>query len=242
MKFIQAFKSVFAHLNSLGKDDLTKLMNACHDDDIAEVKKLFEKKKFRILRIDPLPVQSIFTIISMNGSINVMDYLLTSENAKDFQTADVSLESSLQYASLHNQKELLIYLLTLPDTIKTYIPKNKEDIVLDYLSQLLHFDTIEFFINSPLFKDKINLHTNDDILFIQCYNNRKDKFLEYLLLERNLEKTSCINDFLNNLNLHNQNDPYLNRIKNMFDIRDLHKDLNNELKPNVADKQKKIKI
>jgi hypothetical protein len=239
MKLFKAFKSIFSQFKSFTKDDLNIVMAACQNGDLKKIDKLFKKKT---LRINPLPIQSILSSASMYGRVDIMNYLLTSENTQQFQQPEVSLDRSLEWASINNQIDLIKYLLTLPNTIKNHISNNKENKVLDNLAQMLHFDSINFFINSALFKDKMDLHTNKDILFIQAYNNRKDEFLEYLIFDRKLEATKDITEFLNNPQLHKQNDPYLIHIKHMFEVRNLSQDLNNELKHNIGSERKKIKI
>ena len=239
MKLIQAFKSLVSHLNPFMEDDLTVLNRACQKGDLIKVNELFKKKT---LRISPIPVQSILTTTVMHGNIEVLHYLLTSPNTKAFQNPNISLEPILRSSAIHGNTDIILYFLTLPDANKFRLPDNKENIVLDYLSQLLHFEIIDCLIKSPLFKDKIDLHTNDDILFVQAFNNHKDELLDYLIFERQLDKTSKINNFLNNPDLHNQNNPYLNQVKHLFEVRNLNKALENELTVNKGSNQKRIKV
>jgi hypothetical protein len=238
MKLIHAFKSLVSHLNPFMEEDLTALTRACQVGNLNKVVKLLTKKQ---LRINPIPVESILTSAIMHGQVDIINYLLTSSNAKEFQKPDLRMAKLLESAAIHGQKEVITYFL-LSDTDKYKMPQSKENIVLDYLSQLLHFDIIDSLIKSPLFSDKIDLLTNNDILFVQLYNNRKDDFLDYLIFERKLEKTQAIEIFLNNSQLNRQDNPYLKQIKHMFEVRDLNNDLNNELKTNIGNSTKKIKV
>lgn len=239
MNLFRAFKSICSELNPFKENHLAALIRACQQGDLKTVDELFTKKK---LRINPMPIQSILTSMAMYNQVKILNYLLHSRNTKEFQQSIKSLDPILESASIHGNKETVFYLLTLSSSPVYSISLNKENIALDYLSQLLHFEVIDLLIKSPLFKEKIDLHTNDDILFVQAFNNKKDDLLDYLIFERQLEKTSEINNFLNNSNLHNQSNPYLNQVKHMFEVRDLNKDLENELKVNHSSNQRKIKV
>lgn len=238
MKFFQSFRLLVSNLNPFAEDDLIALTRACQVGDLSKVVKLLNKKQ---LRINPIPVESILTSAIMHGQVEIIHYLLTSHHTKEFQKPDLRMAKLLESAAIHGQKEVITYFLS-SDTNKYNIIGSKENFILNNLSQLLHFEIINSLIKSPLFKDKFDLHTNNDILFIQAYNNHKDDFLDYLIFERKLEKTKKIEEFLNDPQLHRQDDHYLKKIKYMFEVRDLNNELNNELKTNSGSIQKKIKI
>lgn len=237
MKFFQIFKSFI--LNSFTQDDLTTLINSCHQGNLDKIENLFNKKK---LRINPIPIESVLTAAAMYGHVHIIDYLLTSPNTKEFQDVNFSFEPVLKSTAINGNQELIEYFLTSP-TVKEFKGiENKENFILDYLSQLLHFEIIESLIKSPSFKNRFDLNTNNDILFIQACNNRKDDLINYLIVDRKLKKSQAIDDFLNNSKINRQDNPYIVNIKHMFESRDLNTELSNELRKNIGSYKKRIKV
>jgi ankyrin repeat protein len=126
MKLIHAFKSLVSHLNPFMEEDLTALTRACQVGNLNKVVKLLTKKQ---LRINPIPVESILTSAIMHGQVDIINYLLTSSNAKEFQKPDLRMAKLLESAAIHGQKEVITYFL-LSDTDKYKMPQSKENIVL----------------------------------------------------------------------------------------------------------------
>jgi hypothetical protein len=103
----------------------------------------------------------------------------------------------------------------------------------------LDFEGIKYLLTSPDLSLRPDIHNNNDEAFAWIINGEEDGSLEiikYLITQHNLEKTYSINNILNRMPT-----DYMKSIENMFVIRDLNKELNEELVNNsIAIKKVKI--
>jgi hypothetical protein len=239
MKIFKAFKSIIQHITPFMPGDETKLRRACMEGDLNTIKNLFENKKLRYLTID---VDSLVRDTCSDGHLNVVEYLLTSPDTKEFH--HINWTKSLETASHRGKVDIVDFFLTSPK----YESCINEDIVNKYVlkpaCELLEFDVVNYIIDSPKFSKMVDLHFEHDLLFKQAFNNQKTELLQHLIFDLKLTERADIIYFLYDDNINKQGSEYSMNVKNMFKIRDLNEKLDSELsvKPENKQETKRLKI
>lgn len=82
-------------------------------------------------------------------------------------------------------------------------------------------DILHYLITSPSVKNKLNIHENNDELFIYVCQNNYIKVAQYLIFEQHINKTENIDNYFKKF-------PN-NTIEKMFELRDLNESLAIEL-------------
>ncbi len=238
MNLSKAFKSLVSHLNPLTAFDIRALHRFCRDGNVEDIDKILNSKKLIIIDV---PFTGLFSLACTNAKLEVVKYLLNSNNTKKYIPKDFSLYEGLYRASLSGYLGVIDYLLTSSDTQKYNCEKNYVPEVFKVSCETLNWHVVHFLMNSNELKENFNIHDNGDLLFKQLFNNKKTGLIQELIFDLGFEKTQNIEVFLNNPLLNNQSSDYLIKIKQMFDMRDLNNELNNGLKSNTKT-TKRIKV
>jgi len=103
-----------------------------------------------------------------------------------------------------------------------------------------NIEEIKYLLTSPDLILRPNIHDENEAAFKALLNSDCMDIIEYLIFDIGIEKTSIINDLLVNW----PND-FGKRVMDLFNIRDVHKELNKELNKELDTnhiKDKKFKV
>lgn len=234
MNLIQKFKSIMPHVTVLAAEDIKKLRNASDNGDLKSIDELLSQKKFRI---NPIPVEDIFQNAFAGGHLDIIKYLLNSPHAKEFH--NVALDNHFRLGCMCNKRDFVETILNSEEITKRIRYKNVESLALIGAVQKFNFDVVEFLISSPTFKDKLDIHAYDDIVFKNIFQRGSNDMLNYLIFDMNLSLTPSITYYLKT----NYNQPNKNKqVIGMFEVRDLKIELESHSTLNLVVTKKRLKI
>lgn len=226
-QFFNKFLSIIPGNFILTLEDIEQLKKNCEDNNIELIKSIFSTKKIRPFS---LPCEKIFSTIFNHGYLELAEYLLNSTDTKEFQK--VMLDNPLIFACLqYNKKgtEVAKYILGSPK-LREKLDMNKlNEHVLAASCMSMNLSIIEFVLNDNELRSYIDIHHNDDEIFKHCFFCEEIDFLHYLIFDAKITKTKEIDKFLNNENRLKDSKSELEYVNQMFDIREINKDLNREL-------------
>jgi hypothetical protein len=234
MKLIEKFKLIMPHVTVLAAEDIKTLRNASDNGDLKLIDETLSKKKFRI---NPIPVDDIFQNAFAGGHLDIINYLLNSPHAKEFH--NVALDNHFRLGCMCNKRNFVEEILNSEEVTNRVGYKNVESLALIGAVQRFNFDVVDFLISSPKFKDKLDIHAYDDIVFKNVFQRGSNEMLNYLIFDMNLSLTQGITHYLKT----NYNQPNKNKqVFAMFEVRDLKTELEStsNVKLNVAKKRLKI--
>jgi hypothetical protein len=143
------------------------------------------------------------------------------EQYKDASNED--LDMFFMLACSNNNLEAVKYLLTSPELM--YHPSLTADNEPLRIACNSNFpEMVKYFLSSPNLKEHANIYENEQQAFKDACNGGSTEVLQYLIFEYNIEETPAIKEYLNT-----SSQSFNETIKNMFILREVNKDLNNEL-------------
>lgn len=178
------------------------------------------------------------------GMLEDVKYLVNEKKA-DVHWND---ENAIRCACVFGHLDVVRYLLTSPDI------KTKPDLEvtegdrnsltsLGFACKGGHVDIVKYLLTSPDLEKHSNVRVNDDHPFRVSVFEKQIAVLQYLIFDYNLEKTKTINNYIAS------NKKYfpdlLEKVENMFKIRELNQKLESELAPNQTTSEtnaKKVKL
>ena len=98
-------------------------------------------------------------------------------------------------------------------------------------------EIIKYLLTSPKLKKHANIHDRNDWGFIGACEQGRLEVVKYLIIDMNIDKTIHIEKKLNQ----NKNNKYVQQAIELFNTRDLHHQLNENIKDN-KERVKKMKI
>lgn len=106
-------------------------------------------------------------------------------------------------------------------------------------------DIVQYFLTSPKFSKQFSNKFLEEG-FRKAFENEHLNILEYLIFDRNIERAMTVDDFLTSYLKSGElfkldTSPYVDKVKNMFTIRELNKKLQAEL-ASTPSQTKKNKI
>lgn len=239
-KFFNKFLSIIAGDLILTLEDIERIQHYSNDNELELIKSIFEVKKIRPFS---LPCKTILNFSADKGHVEIIQYLLSSPCTKEFKKT--MLNEPLILASLNKNEggtKIVKYILSSKELRKNIDMSKLTEHVLSAASQSMNLSTIKFVLEDKELSSYINIHHNHDELFKYCFYFKEINFLNYLIFDRKITKTKDIDELLENPNNNNAEDKYqIENIKNMFDRRQLNKDLKQELKIS-GDNTKRMKI
>lgn len=166
-----------------------------------------------------------------NGSLEVMDFYLTSEDLKYKPTATTYNNHGVRFAAWRGHLNIVEYLLT-SDRIKEHADIHAcNENALDGAIMNEDIAMIDFLLKSKKLTDHANVHFKNDLFFRKAVQKNKMSSLKYLIVDYHIDITEPIEKIIKS----NQ------KIKKMFEMRDLYKKLNtNMLDTSIKDKKQKI--
>ena len=100
-----------------------------------------------------------------------------------------------------------------------------------------HLEVVKYLLTSAELTEHADIHYQDDLGFIWACLNRRLEVIKYLIIDMNIEKTNYIEKYLNE----NKDNKYVQQAIELFNTRDLHHQLNENIKDN-KEKVKKMKV
>ena len=165
-------------------------------------------------------------------SVEALDYIL---NSRDIELhAKIDTDAMFFYACANNCIRVLDFLFKEPKIEHEMDFAIRSNEILKLACAYSDLNTIKFILHYPEFQNKINIHVEQDNPFSLLINNRKEDVIEYFIFELKINKTEDISNLL-------EKKKRLD-IEKMFETRDLKNELNFELKDNVNNVVKKIKV
>jgi hypothetical protein len=174
-------------------------------------------------------VNSFIKMGVASGNLEIVHFLL--KNPMVLETNSHAVELAATHASINGNLQILESLIdSYPQDEHLSHSLKNGSIFIDSISSG-HLKLVDFLINSP--KVKTDIHLNEDQPFKCAYNSSQLAILEYFIVDLNIEKTDNIIEHLNA-----NSDTKINKL---FELRELHKSLDEEL-PQKIYVNKKAKI
>lgn len=206
----------------------------------------------------------------MYGHLNIVKYLLTSPNLKLKPNIHANCDDALFHACSSGYLDIVEYLLDSPELtehssiLPRFLPITAKHGNLDIVKYLFNhsngsikeqlysninvafvdacesgqLDIVKFLLNSNELSKNADLHYNKDSAFESAFYYHQTNVLEYLILDLYIEKNDNINTFLNSASNHQ----LVSIVNKLFNLRELNKELNEDLIKNDINDVKRIKI
>lgn len=237
-----------------------KIFDACKEGNLDTVEYLLTTK-FLIFKTDINWRDDFFVTTAYSNKHNdIVKFLLSSPKLKKHANIHAQDDMLLIHACATDDVDMIEFLLTSSD-LKEHINIHTKGGSLDYLYyldapdvafQAAYFNNslnaIKFLLQSPKLKEHIDLSLHTDKIFEKIYkeklpDDKKLEMLTFLILEANLEKTPNISHFLvsNKPNRKNNYSKLGLQISSIFEKRHLYQNLQNQLKDDKIQKNRKIK-
>ena len=100
-----------------------------------------------------------------------------------------------------------------------------------------HLEIVKYLLTSAELTEHANIHAKDDLGFIWAGRFGYLEVVKCLIIDMNIEKTTYIETYLNE----NKYNKYVQQAIELFNTRELHQKLNENIKDN-KEKVKKVKI
>lgn len=233
MSLFKKFKSIMPHVTVLTAEDIIDINKYALKGNLELMHNIFSQKKFKII---PLPINNIFGYAFAGENLNIIEYLLTSENTKEFHNTNLN---NFFIAACSVRKPTFIESIFNSRIIRKCITTpNLENHALNSAASRTNLEVINFLICEPRFKENLNLNINDDILFKKLFLANQKDMLEYLINDLNIPFTNHIKNLL--INSHPDKKPQF--YGKLFEMRNLKNDLEAVPDVNLGKPKKRIKI
>jgi ankyrin repeat protein len=175
------------------------------------------------------------TSASKKGKLEIIKFLLTSPNLKNHANIHSKNDMALSLACKYGHLETVNYLLTSPD-LKEHAnisANNYEPIA--YACQGGHLNILKYLLTSKKL-EKFDIHLDEDLIFRTLIEKQNIEALSYIIFDLNIEFTEVMKQCLEYIN-----SPIKNEINKIFELRNLNKDLINDLSINTnSSKRNKV--
>ena len=120
-----------------------------------------------------------------------------------------------------------------------YKKLNQEELNEQFIDACIegHLEVIKFLLTSPELKEHADIHARSDLGFKWACGEGRLEVVKCLIIDMNIDKTNYIETYLNE----NKDNKYVQQAIELFNTRDLHHQLNENIKDN-KEKVKKMKI
>lgn len=167
------------------------LIWSCSDGYLDIVKYLLTNKDF------PEPADIFFaearalSLAIQKKHLNIVKFILTSPQLK--YKIDIDYSNELFTSVCYSNLEMLEYLACSKELRKNLDLEKLKIEGFKNACDKNKTDLIDFFVNHPNPKYKVNVHTNNDIGFILAYKNNNIDTINYLIFGCGLKKSKYIN-------------------------------------------------
>ena len=133
--------------------------------------------------------------------------------------------------------EVVKYLLTSPELTEHADMQAENDGGFIWACRYGHLESVKYLLTSLELKEHVDIHAENDSGFSWACDLGHLEVVKYLIIDMNIEKTTHIEKYLNE----NKDNENVQQAMELFNTRDLHHQLNKNIKDN-KDKVKKVKI
>ena len=140
-------------------------------------------------------------------------------------------------ACQNSDLDIVKYLLTSPKLTEHADIHARSDEGFMWACYQGHLEIVKYLMTSPELTEHADIHARNDWGFIWACENGHLEVVKCLIIDMNIEKTNYIETYLNE----NKYKKYVQQTIELFNIRDLHHQLNENIKDN-KETVKKMKI
>lgn len=238
-KVSHVLKEIVDQKNKFEESLIAGYMHACEYNNV-EILKLLDRNVFyREIyekRLEKNEIRAVTTCCERN-TLDVLKYLVNTRRYDydiDFKKSERSYESMLCTAAQRGHLEIVDYLLTTTDTIN--IARYDDEDAYHSACYYGNLEVVKYLLSSPKLTKHIDKSVDSDRAFYLACNDTKGiniPLLEYLIIDKNLEMTSNIENYLK-----------LSPSKNSIVIYSIFekKQLNEKLKKTLTNIHQEIKL
>ena len=193
------------------------------------------KQKYKKLNKEELNDQ--FIDACENGRLEVVKYLLTSPELTEH--ADIHTENDLGFrlACEEGRLEVVKYLLASDELTEHADIHAENDRGFRSACYKGRLEVVKYLLTSDELTAHANIHARNDEGFIWACRSGHLEVIKYLIIDMSIDKTIHIEKYLTE----NKDKKYVQQAIELFNTRDLHHQLNENIKDN-KEKVKKMKI
>ena len=137
----------------------------------------------------------------------------------------------------NGQLEVVKYLLTSPELTEHADIHTENDLGFRLACEEGRLEVVKYLLASDELTEHAKIHARNDEGFIWACRSGHLEVIKYLIIDMNIDKTIQIEKYLNE----NKDKKYVQQAIELFNIRDLHHQLKENIKDN-KEKVKKVKI
>ena len=182
-------------------------------------------------------LNKVFIDSCFDGHLEVVKYLLTSPDLKEHANIHANNDNGFINTCFDGHLEIVKYLLTSAD-LKEHADIHADN---DYGFRLAcengHLEIVKYLLTSAELTEHADIHAENDEGFICACAQGYLEVIKYLIIDMNIDKTTHIEKYLNE----NKDNENVQQAIELFNTRDLHHQLNENIKDN-KEKVKKMKI
>jgi ankyrin repeat protein len=237
-KYIEKYKNLQSSQNPIYDLD-SDLCKACEDGDLEAVIFLLTSSELpshaNILYQQGQPL----SLACKFGHLEIAKYLCTSSDLQEKITEEFHVIHALKNAASFGHLEIIKFFLNsnnLTTEKKLNIFKNGGELLLSAVRGRKN-DIVEYLLSSEELESHVDVHYDRDMVFRYSIVNKDSHLLSFLIFDMNLNKTKDIEEFLSNRTI-----DYTYEVEQMFKIREIKHNLDNELNENGNHNKKKSKI
>lgn len=165
-----------------------------------------------------------------NGHLDIVKYLIESPEIVEHSNIHLELHGMPDYpfvlASEYSQDHIVKYLMQVKGKNKPNIQSGEYSVIKQYVLSN-NLEMLKYIIE----EEKLDVHLENDYLFLFAAKQQHYNMLEYLILEKDLDKNDNIKQFL-----HEKSDL---QIEEIFYKKELNKKLMNKLKKHTSQSSNK---
>ena len=193
------------------------------------------KEKYKKLNQEELNKQ--FTNACKNDDLDIVKFLLTSPELTEHADIHALNDEGFIWACVQGHLEVVKYLLTSPELTEHADIHAKDDDGFIWACRYGHLEVVQYLLTSAELTEHADIHAKDDDGFILACLDGRLEVVKYLIIDMNIDKTTYIETYLNE----NKDNENVQKSIELFNTRDLHHQLNENIKDN-KEKVKKMKI
>lgn len=171
------FKLIFSNIfkKEFDSDDFWTLQHACENGNIQLIEDLFKNKKIKEFHY--FSEETIFNKVCSNEHLNIVKYLLNSNNTKNF-FHDIYLRnySWIVDTCENGHFSVIKYLFSSKNLARKVDIHIKDDQPFVSSSMGLNLELIKFFTSSPDLKEHANIHAQNDKAFLSVLDAYYNKY------------------------------------------------------------------
>jgi hypothetical protein len=167
------------------------------------------------------------------SKMDIVQYLINSIDNKQINISKIS-ENLLNTACVKGDLEMIQYLIKSPN-INNYYKLNITQSHLELAYGNNNLDLTKMLLMHKDYNQNIDIHANDDSAFTTAIINTNFDLLNVLIFDYGIKLTTKIKSLLEEYDTDGQ-------IKKLFDMREINKELNDEISTNQELKNNKLKL